>query len=206
MVGRWPEGAPLVLSGEEIDPTPSTENNFGYWKEDPEGMKCPYGAHIRRSNPRDFLLTERSQSTNLKLNEKRKEVSIEMIRKHQIIRRGRSFGKPLDPTMEPEKLMTANDDGVFRGLHFICLAGHISRQFEFILNAWSKSPTFSGLYNDADPMGAKQASDHLDNEFTCPAIPARRKYRNMPQFTQLVGGAYFFLPGIKALQYIIKTP
>lgn len=206
MVGRWPEGAPLVLSSEEIDTNPSTENNFGYWKEDPEGMKCPFGAHIRRNNPRDFLLTERSQSTNLKLNEKRKEVSVEMIRKHQILRRGRSFGKPLDPSMEPEKLMAASDDGVFRGLHFICLAGHISRQFEFILNAWSKSPTFSGLYNDSDPLGAKQASDHLDNEFTCPAAPARRKYRNMPQFTQLVGGAYFFLPGIKALQYIIKTP
>jgi hypothetical protein len=30
----------------------------------------------------------------------------------------------------------------------------------------------------------------------------RRKYRRMPQFTTLLGGGYFFLPGIKALRYL----
>jgi hypothetical protein len=99
--------------------------------------------------------------------------------------------------------MNAKDDGVQRGLHFICLAGHITRQFEFIMNAWLKSPVFGGLYKDADPFSTRHAEGaHKTDEFTCPAFPVRRKYKSMPQFTYMMGGAYFFLPGIKALRYL----
>jgi Dyp-type peroxidase family len=203
MVGRWPAGKPLVLSDDAIDTKDSSENVFGYWKEDPDGMKCPFGAHIRRANPRDLLLTERKRSTDTKLTEDNRDVSVEMVTKHQILRRGRLFGTPLQESMEPIDLMNAKDDGVQRGLHFICLAGHITRQFEFIMNAWIKSPVFGGLYKDADPFSTRQAEGaHKTDEFTCPAFPVRRKYKSMPQFTYLMGGAYFFLPGIKALRYL----
>ena len=33
----------------------STINDFRYEAEDPHGMKCPIGAHTRRTNPRDYL-------------------------------------------------------------------------------------------------------------------------------------------------------
>jgi len=54
--GRWPNGA-LVLPTDVVAPTGSTlqerlSPDFGY-QADPKGFGCPFGAHIRRINPRD---------------------------------------------------------------------------------------------------------------------------------------------------------
>ena len=202
MVGRWPSGASLLnypdkdvnenlLSGYEKNII--ADNNFGYRDKDPDGMLCPFGSHIRRTNPRDKFSVDHN-----------KHDSIEMIRKHQILRRGRAFGKPICNSMNPEDIMKSEDDGEKRGLHFICLVGHIARQFEFVQNAWVQSANFLGMYRDGDPLiGSRiNSGENINNEFTCPAFPVRRKYKNLPQFTQLTGGSYFFLPGIKALKFI----
>jgi Dyp-type peroxidase family len=196
MVGRWPGGAPLVLSPEIDDSTKSEETNFKYWDEDPKGYKCPLGAHIRRSNPRDQLF------------DRKKQPSIEMIRKHMLLRRGRAFGKPLVDSMKPDDILKLEkDDGQKRGLHFICLNADISKQFEFVQSIWLNSSKFAGLYNETDPItGARiDSKENPNTEFTCPAMPVRTKYKNLPQFTTTVGGAYFFLPGIKALKFIANV-
>jgi hypothetical protein len=39
-----------------------------------------------------------------------------------------------------------------------------------------------------------------------PARPVRRHYRALPQFVRTRGGAYFFLPSISALRYLVKLP
>jgi deferrochelatase/peroxidase EfeB len=60
MVGRTQAGDPLLPIQDE--PIPGTEprtvkqNQFTY-EADPAGARCPFGAHIRRANPRnsDFL-------------------------------------------------------------------------------------------------------------------------------------------------------
>lgn len=192
MVGRWPEGGSLVDYPD--GPRASSENTFGYWDTDRDGTRCPFGSHIRRTNPRDQLPSDHTQAD-----------SIEMTNKHQILRRGRTFGAPLDPDLDIKKMIGKPDDGVPRGLHFICLAGHLHRQFEFMQNAWVKSPNFAALTADADPLvGARcPAPDpNRNDEFTCPADPVRRKYKAMPKFTTLLGGGYFFLPGLAALRYI----
>ncbi len=189
MVGRWPGGAPLAVSGYD-DPGKNDLNKFSYLIDDPNGMRCPFGAHIRRTNPRDQLFSRRKD-----------EPSINMIRKHRIIRRGRIFGKPIVASMNPEDILKLEkEDGEERGIHFICLAGHISRQFEFIQNVWVNNPVFADLNNDADPIIS--SGQNNKNDFTCQASPLRRKYKDIPHFTQVIGGAYFFLPGIKALNFI----
>jgi deferrochelatase/peroxidase EfeB len=131
-----------------------------------------------------------------------------MVRKHQLTRRGRTFGPPLVESMKPaDVLRREGDDGNPRGLHFICLVGHIHRQFEFMQNAWVKSPVFGALTAESDPIIGVRHAPPLDkpiDEFTCPADPVRRKYRGVPQFTRLLGGGYFFLPGIKALRYLTR--
>ena len=38
-------------------------------------------------------------------------------------------------------------------------------------------------------------------DFTIPKSPIRKKIKGLPAFTTVKGGAYFFLPGIKALNY-----
>ncbi|MCL1587110.1 MAG: peroxidase, partial [Actinomycetia bacterium] len=55
MVGRWPSGAPLVKAPDRDRPELARDNDFGYHAEDPDGLGCPVGSHIRRSNPRDSL-------------------------------------------------------------------------------------------------------------------------------------------------------
>jgi hypothetical protein len=37
---------------------------------------------------------------------------------------------------------------------------------------------------------------------TIPNRPIRKKIKGLPAFTTVRGGAYFFLPGIKALRYL----
>jgi hypothetical protein len=37
---------------------------------------------------------------------------------------------------------------------------------------------------------------------TIPKRPIRRKIAGLPAFTTMKGGAYFFLPGIRALRYL----
>jgi Dyp-type peroxidase family len=194
MVGRWPNGAPLRTSATD-DAGRATDNAFLYAETkvsdgDPVGLQCPMGAHIRRANPRDQLAADRDPSD-----------STIMVRKHQMIRRGRPYGKPISETMDPAEIMAAPEDEVERGLHFICLVGHISRQFEFVQRGWIRSPVFAALSKDGDPITGARIPG-VNDDFTVPACPVRKKHTGMPQFTTLVAGEYFFLPGIRALRFL----
>ena len=55
MMGRWRSGCPVDLSPDKDDlaiaADPERRNNFTYAGDD-EGLRCPIGAHLRRSNPR----------------------------------------------------------------------------------------------------------------------------------------------------------
>lgn len=187
MVGRWPGGAPLVLAPDFDNPALSTANAFGYFETDPEGLHCPLGAHVRRSHPRDSLDPDPGS-----------DKSIAVGKRHRILRRGRKYGPPL---AADAALNGHAGDAHERGLHFICLCANIARQFEFVQHTWVNNPKFKGLYEDSDPlMGA------TGRAFTVQASPVRRRYTGLPSFVQTRGGAYFFLPGVRALQYLARTP
>jgi deferrochelatase/peroxidase EfeB len=116
-----PSGSPI-----EGSPKPSrpADNDFLFGEEDPEALRCPFGAHIRRANPRDsFLPGSREQ--------------IEISNRHRILRVGR-FYEP-QPGQKP-------------GLLFMCLNGDIERQFEFVQQTWLNSPSFHGLSGEQDPL------------------------------------------------------
>ena len=191
MVGRWPSGAPLVKAPEYDQPDLLNENVFGYHDTDLDGLMCPVGSHIRRSNPRDTLVENRARA-------------IELSKRHRIIRRGRAYGTPLDPSMDPDKMLDAAEPDGERGLHFLCFNANIGRQFEFIQQTWANNPKFQGLYNDADPI----IGDHDPKDagalgtFVAPAEPVRRRVTGLPRFVEVRGGGYFFMPGIKALRYL----
>ena len=38
---------------------------------------------------------------------------------------------------------------------------------------------------------------------TIPKRPVRKKLKGLPAFTTVKGGAYFFLPGIRALRFLV---
>jgi Dyp-type peroxidase family len=186
MVGRWPGGAPLALSPETDDPAQANANDFGYAREDAYGFKCPIGAHIRRAHPRDSLDPNPGS-----------EESIALDKRHRLLRRGRKYGSAIAPARLMAEGAAAVDDEE-RGLHFMCLSANIARQFEFVQHTWINNPKFDGLYDDADPL----IGPPRPGLFTIQAAPVRRRVLGLPRFVTVRGGAYFFLPGLRALRYL----
>ena len=91
-----------------------------------------------------------------------------------------------------------------RGLHFLCLVGDLSRQYEFVQHSWINDPVFNGLHDDTDPLVAPRAT--RGSTFVEPAEPVSRRHRDLPEFVRVRGGAYFFLPGLAALRYLAEIP
>ncbi len=135
------------------------------------GLRCPLGAHTRRSNPRDALGFDGK-----------------LTFRHRIIRRGMPYGRPL-PAGELE------DDGEQRGLVFVCFNASISRQFEGIQAQWLNDGNALHLGHDSDfllghPLGTGKMT-----------IRGERPFLLGPQgpFVTTRGGAYLFVPGMRAL-------
>ncbi len=197
MVGRWPSGAPL-MKFPDIDPVAVQDkavlNRFSY-KHDPSGLSCPIGAHIRRAHPRNAFTFDKSCIPESVRNNKR----------HRILRRGRSYGKPFSHTMNPVDMIKSREDQVERGLYFICLNADIERQFEFIQQAWLNNKKYGGLYNEVDPLVGKMSVNLKADKgtFTVPADPIRTRYFGLKNFVEMRGGGYFFLPSRAAVDYII---
>jgi hypothetical protein len=66
-----------------------------------------------------------------------------------------------------------------------------------IQHSWLNNPNFGGLYAGCDPIGHVT---HVDDEFAVQQRPANLHVRKPRPFVTVRGGAYFFLPGIKAIQ------
>jgi Dyp-type peroxidase family len=181
MMGRWPSGAPLVLAPERDDPElaadPQRNNDFGYYEEDPKGLKCPAGAHIRRNNPRDAL-----------------KDTVTVVNIHRVVRRGFVYGPML-----PEGAM--EDDGAERGSVFAFLNANLARQFEFIKTAWQNEGTFVNLDEEKDPIAGPNDGT---GTFTIPRRPVRRRLHGIPRFVTTKGGEYCFLPSIRALHWLAE--
>ena len=181
VVGRWRNGTPLVKSPDRPDPgfsaTAPESNSFRYLDVDVDGRRCPLGAHIRRSNPRDALGWPGLDDAGL------------LSFRHRIIRRGVPYGPPL-PTDVLE------DDGVDRGLVFVCFNASISRQFESVQLQWLNDGNGFHLGHDSDfllgsPLGT--------GKMTVQGAPPFMLGPQGP-FVTTRGGEYLFMPGISALR------
>jgi Dyp-type peroxidase family len=186
MVGRWPNGAPLVESDQQEGAEP-TGNEFGYREKDSDGLRCPLGSHVRRSNPRDALPPDAA-------------TSIDLVKRHRLLRRGRPYGIPLDPNLDPEGMLQAPEKDEGRGLHFLCLNTSFSRQFEFVQHTWLNGPEIFGVDREVDPVAG--ASRFAAPRFTIQAEPMRRRLDGLVPFVTIRGGAYFFVPSLRAIRYL----
>ncbi|WP_240667593.1 Dyp-type peroxidase [Streptomyces luteoverticillatus] len=179
MVGRWPSGAPLTLTPEHDDPElaadPHRVNNFLYRENDDRGYRCPAGAHIRRTNPRDATI-------------------IGDARMHRLIRRGTTYGPPL-----PEGVL--EDDGAERGLIGVFIGAHLERQFEFVKAEWVNDGNFIGYPGEKDPVAGHHGGT---GSVTIPEKPVRRRLQNLPSFVVTRGGEYCFVPGLRALRWLAE--
>jgi Dyp-type peroxidase family len=95
-----------------------------------------------------------------------------------------------------------------RGLHFICFNASIARQFEFVQQTWINNPKFGGLYGDNDPIMGQRHTSQIGSAdtFNEQGSPVRKRFQSLPEFVTVRGGAYFFMPGVKALKYLAGVP
>ena len=185
-IGRWQDGTPIELSPDAPDPAivadPNRNTDFKFGA-DLSGSRCPVGAHVRRVHPRDAF------GFNGKLVDRRR-----------ITRRGMPYGPQVDtdPSQDP-----ATIDATDRGVVFMALNASLSRQFEFVQQQWISYGNDAHLGNEKDLL----LGTHLPGERfsiqgdTNPANPPLF-CANLPNFVELRGGDYFFLPSITALAMI----
>jgi Dyp-type peroxidase family len=220
MIGRTRAGDPLEpiqeqpIPGIKTKPGKKEQNRFKF-DQDPAGSRCPFGAHVRRANPRNTDFPNRPGNILSKLitmlgfgPKGFRDDLTSSVRFHRIVRRGREYGTQLMPELA---LMPApaGDSNPECGLHFVCLNANISRQFEFLQNAWINSTKFSGLTGESDPLLGNRVAIPgcpVTSDFTMQKSGAlRRRFSGMPQFIKVRGGAYFFMPGIRALRYFAQA-
>lgn len=174
LMGRWRSGAPLVLAPE---------------KDDPE-----LGKDLQRTNDFNFAkMDPHGYGCPLGAHIRRmnpRDTAVNMQRR-KMIRRGGTYGPPL-----PED---APEDGRERGIAAFVGCASLVRQFEFAMNVWANDPNFHELGNERDPIFGTQDGTY---DMTIPKRPIRKKITGLPAFTTIRGGAYFFLPGKRALRYL----
>jgi deferrochelatase/peroxidase EfeB len=171
-------------------PTPpraGPDNDFLFGTEDPEALRCPFGAHIRRANPRD----------GLKLGDAAQQA---ITNRHRLLRRGRPY------EVKPDGGETTSE----KGLMFACLCADLERQFEFVQQTWIGSSSFHGLTDEVDPIigsqdpviDAKDQTRKPGGRFTIPTPSGPVTLKGLKSFVSVRAGGYFFMPSLSALQYL----
>jgi Dyp-type peroxidase family len=174
LMGRWRSGAPLVLSPEKDDPALGA---------DPQRNN---DFNYKQMDPHGYAVPLGSHIRRMNP----RDTAANMNRR-RMIRRGGTYGPHL-PEGAPE-------DGIERGIAAFVICASLIRQFEFAQNVWANDRNFHELGNERDPVIGNQDGTL---EYKIPKRPIRKKITGLPAFTTVRGGAYFFLPGLKALRYV----
>jgi Dyp-type peroxidase family len=178
-VGRWRDGTPLERSPDGPDPVLTADKdqntNFTYGG-DPTGTRCPMGAHIRRAHPRDAFGFNGG-----------------LVNRRRIMRRGLSYGEYV-----PEGSPVSDSDE--RGIVFMALNASIFRQFEFVQQQWIEYGNDAHQGNDKDFLtGNHDGKGRFLIQGTAGADNPPFICGGLPNFVELRGGDYFFLPSLTAL-------
>lgn len=192
--GRWRNGVPLELSPDTDSPPGGIKldqlNDFDYVNKDgsgdPDGLRCPVGAHLRRVNPRGQPI-------------KGQGIPGGSNNSHRLIRRGIPYG--------PAYVPGALDDGIQRGLLGYIINSSIANQFEFVMRQWLNGYEFVGaarLNPKAKDVMTSRESNPEESVFEIPqpngAPPLR--ITGFSSFVTTRAAAYCFLPSITALKFI----
>lgn len=175
LMGRWRSGAPLTLCPEKDDPELGADL-----------ARCN-DFNYRDNDPHGYAVPLGSHMRRMNP----RDTAVNMNRR-RMIRRGATYGTYL-PEGQP-------DDGTERGIAAFVICANLIRQFEFAQNVWINDKDFHELGNERDPIIGNNHEGTL--EYKIPKRPIRKKIVGLPSFTTVRGGAYFFLPGIRALHFL----
>lgn len=181
-VGRWRDGTPIEVSPDSADPAlakdPDRNTKFTYGG-DPDGVRCPLGAHIRRANPRDAFGFDGK-----------------LVNRRRITRRGFPYGDYV-----PEDQPVSDDDE--RGVIFMVLNSSIFRQFEFVQQQWIEYGNDNHQGSDKDLLlGNHEGRGKVMIQGSTDPRNPPHICMGLPNFVELRGGDYFFIPSLTALRLI----
>jgi Dyp-type peroxidase family len=176
LMGRWRKsGAPLVLAPDK--------DNFELGWDDSRNNNFDY----EKMDPKGYGCPMGAHIRRMNV---RDNTVSQIQHRRLIIRRGGTYGPHL-PDDAPE-------DGANRGIAVFAGCADLARQFEFLISVWANDPEFHEL-SERDPF-AGSIDGTMD--FSIPHRPIKKKLKSIPAFTSVRGGAYFFVPGKRALQYL----
>jgi deferrochelatase/peroxidase EfeB len=178
--GRWDDGNVVVPGQEQSSRLPNTAwarpadlNNFDF-SNDRDGEGCPFGAHIRRMNPRSDPLMP--------------------SRKRPLIRRGVPYGPPY---------REGEESGIRRGLLGLFFCASLEDQFEHLLAEWGNlnpmGPDNRG--NAKDPIVGNHENPRAIFDVPMPGEESRQLDGFSP-FVTTRGTLYAFFPSRRALTMI----
>jgi Dyp-type peroxidase family len=179
VMGRFQDGTPVALQN-----TPGMQDNlndFGFFANDPDGIKCPFYAHIRKINPRDDTASSRE---------------------HRIARRGITYGdRKKEPKNNPS-LEEMPKDGV--GLLFMCYQSDLKNQFEYLQFLQANNINFFQESTGIDPFIGRTVGRQLQYNWPAAWGAPRVEHRlfSFGNFVTLRGGEYFFAPSMSFLKNI----
>ena len=179
MMGRWRDGTPLVLSPDAPDPTIRADP-FDY-RQDQDGRRCPFAAHVRIANHRDDELSHADEGMFGPW-------------KPRMIRRGMSYGPKLEGRV---------DDRVDRGIVGLFFCASINLQF-YPLMRWMRKTSFQRVFEKTsnhrqDPIVGNRNEDMVDRSFTIPMPGGDIVLEDMPRFLRTKGTLFLLTPGLGAL-------
>lgn len=210
--GRWPDGIPLAVAPtcadraavrkrhglDDPDPVRALEKQIAYirspaasdfrYADDMQGLRTPGGAHLRRSNPRDYLDPLNAPEGD------NPDATTALNKRRRILRRGLPYGPP------PE---TPLSDATEQGVTMMIVGASLFRQFEFVQQQWIQYGLDFHQGNHTCPM----LGDHRHHRrFTIPgdrdAGTPTYVMGGLRTFVECRGGDYFFVPSMTALRMI----
>ena len=179
-VGRFKDGTPISEQGN--DGWSNLFNNFNY-DDDVDGLRCPFHAHTRKTNPRGDTVRQFNCPP-----------TIEQSRR--IVRRGISFG---------EKELNPDSEWTDAGLLFISLQASIVDQFIFMQHTWCNNEGFIRKDTGIDPLvgqapaGARVLPQSWPGKWGNAATKVDFEFSG---FVRNLGGEYLFMPSIHFLRHL----
>lgn len=203
LVGRFTSGCPLMRSATDdvaLAQNSYASNQFFFFSDTPEfvippnpvvspdmfpmatadvhGERCPFGAHIRKVNPRDENTDHGPGNNNLQ---------------HRILRRGIPYGSEFDP---------ASPDNNDRGLLFLCYQASIVDQFQLLMHDWVNKDDAPRPDSGFDPIITPVAGGSFH------AVRPDRTTLSVPLPKPVVtatGAAFLFAPPISAIKKVLAV-
>ena len=176
LCGRWPDGRLLLPDGVAEPPGAAQANkaqdfNFAH---DPAGQGCPFGAHIRRMNPRNDPLAQR--------------------RRRPLMRRGMPYGPAYDGTPESAD--------VPRGLLGLFFCASLEDQFEHLLGEWANKTPMGpdSLGRAKDPLIGQHDDPHASLQLPAAAPAQAQRLGGLTPFVSTRGTSYLLYLARPALQ------